>query len=161
MDVGFECNAKPNDEWFTPPEIIKALGDFDLDPCNSIDRPWNTAKVHFTKDDDGLTMPWEGRVWLNPPYCGNTKVWMEKMADHDNGIALIYSRMDNLIFHNLVFPKASGIYFLQRKISFYHKDGTKSNRAGCGSCLISFGIEDRIALSNFKLLNGTFFPLNL
>ena len=26
------------------------------------------AKVFYTKDDDGLSKEWWGRVWLNPPY---------------------------------------------------------------------------------------------
>ena len=42
------------DEWLTPPSILKALGHFDLDPCASKNRPWNTAGVHYTIDDDGL-----------------------------------------------------------------------------------------------------------
>ena len=56
------------EEWLTPPEIIKALGDFDLDPCAPTPetRPWETAKEHFCIHDNGLTKPWTGkRVWLN------------------------------------------------------------------------------------------------
>jgi hypothetical protein len=43
-----------NDEWLKPPEILKALGDFDLDPCAPINRPWPMAKNHFTVEHDGL-----------------------------------------------------------------------------------------------------------
>lgn len=41
------------DEWLTPPHIIRALGEFDLDPCapHISRRPWNTAKRHYTGDD--------------------------------------------------------------------------------------------------------------
>lgn len=55
------------DEWLTPPEIIRALGEFDLDPCAPIVRPWDMAKAHYTELDNGLIRPWHGRVWLNPP----------------------------------------------------------------------------------------------
>ena len=69
MNVTFEGNtATGKDEWLTPPEIIKALGDFDLDPCSPINRPWNTAKNHFNINDNGLMQNWFGRVWCNPPY---------------------------------------------------------------------------------------------
>lgn len=37
-----------NDEWLTPPKIIDKLGEFDLDPCSPIFRPWDTANKHYT-----------------------------------------------------------------------------------------------------------------
>lgn len=159
MNTSFERVKDTKDNWFTPLEIIHALGEFDLDPCTSPDRPWDTAKRHYTKEDDGYLQEWAGRVWLNPPYCGETKKWINKLADHGRGIALIYSRMNNLLFHEIVFPRATGIFFLQQKIAFHKEDGTKGDRAGCGSCLISFGYEDRLILSEFELLNGTFIDL--
>ena len=43
MNVTFEGNTSTGkDEWLTPPEIIKSLGEFDLDPCSPINRPWAT-----------------------------------------------------------------------------------------------------------------------
>ncbi|MDR0672754.1 MAG: phage N-6-adenine-methyltransferase [Zoogloeaceae bacterium] len=53
-------------DWLTPPEILDALGEFDLDPCASEFQPWRTAKKQFTIRDNGLTREWEGRVWCNP-----------------------------------------------------------------------------------------------
>ncbi len=42
-------------EWLTPPEIIAALGPFDLDPCAPASQPWPTATKVYTEADDGLT----------------------------------------------------------------------------------------------------------
>ena len=70
---GHQSAAMMKDEWLTPPEIIDALGgpaSFDLDPCAPVTRPWPTAKEHFTIIDNGLTKPWRGRIWFNPPYGG-------------------------------------------------------------------------------------------
>lgn len=33
------------DEWLTPPQLLKCLGPFDLDPCSPVDRPWPTAAM--------------------------------------------------------------------------------------------------------------------
>ena len=62
MSKDFNTNINNNDEWLTPPEIIKSLGEFDLDPCSPINRPWDTAKKHYSKLDNGFTKKWYGRV---------------------------------------------------------------------------------------------------
>ena len=59
---GHQSARMQNDEWLTPPEIVRACGQFDLDPCAPIVRPWDTAARHFTVEDDGLAQSWDGRV---------------------------------------------------------------------------------------------------
>ena len=76
--------------WLTPPHILRALGEFDLDPCASLDRPWDTAKNHYTVEDDGLAQPWFGRVWCNPPYGPGMDKWLNKLANHSGGGLLWY-----------------------------------------------------------------------
>ena len=68
MNTTFEKSANSTDEWYTPKEIIDALGEFDLDPCAPVAPPYKTANVMYNKNDDGLKQEWKGRVWLNPPY---------------------------------------------------------------------------------------------
>ena len=90
-----------NDEWLTPPHILQALGEFDLDPCAPIVRPWETAKNHFTINDDGLKQKWFGRVWCNPPYGLEAAIWLNKLAEHGNGIALIFARTETKMFFDI------------------------------------------------------------
>lgn len=55
MNITFEGNsAKGKNEWLTPPEPLKKLGKFDLDPCSPINRPWATATHHYTTRADAL-----------------------------------------------------------------------------------------------------------
>src|SRR5262245_6844094 len=61
-------------EWYTPPAYLEAarlvLGGIDLDPASSdVAQRRVRAGRYFTKKDDGLSRPWRGRVWLNPPYA--------------------------------------------------------------------------------------------
>ena len=79
-------------DWYTPPEIVEAVRDLfdgriDLDPCsNSHEAPNVPALVHFTREDDGLSRPWFGRVYLNPPYGKGIGPWIEKVREeHEAG----------------------------------------------------------------------------
>ena len=134
-----ERNSDGKDEWLTPPEIIRCLGEFDLDPCSPVDRPWPTAAKHYTQLDDGLCQDWEGRVWCNPPYGNKTRVWMDRIAEHGDGIALIFARTETATFFDSVWPKASAVFFFKGRISFHHVTGAKAQSAGAPSCLVAYG----------------------
>lgn len=143
MNTAFERTETGKDEWLTPPEIIKALGDFDLDPCAPIVRPWSTATRHYTIEDNGLIQPWEGRIWCNPPYGNETGKWLARMAEHGNGIALIFARTETGNFFRYIWPTAQGVMFLKGRLVFYHVDGTRpQNSAGAPSCLVAYGTEN-------------------
>ena len=71
-----------SDEWFTPCSIFAALGlTFDLDPCSPWPGHWVPARRIYTKEDDGLAQPWQGLVFVNPPFGGrNGHVpWLRKV----------------------------------------------------------------------------------
>lgn len=138
----FSNRTDGRDEWLTPPEIIKALGPFDLDPCAPIERPWPMAEKHFTILDNGLTKEWTGCVWLNPPYGDETGKWLNCLAAHGNGIALIFARTETTNFFKHVWPKASAIVFIEGRINFYRVTGRRAKKnSGAPNCLIAYGIE--------------------
>lgn len=149
------------EEWITPPYIIGALTPFDLDPCAAIGQPWPTAKKHYTINDDGLLMPWgEGqRIWLNPPYGKSTPRWIERLAIHGRGTALIFARTETKTFFPYVWDCASAILFLKGRISFYNVDGTLGDYSGVApSCLIAYGAADAEVLAQTTLV-GKFIRL--
>lgn len=128
------------DEWLTPPEIIKTLGPFDLDPCSPVNRPWDTASVHYTVEDDGLSKAWVGRVWLNPPYGPETGKWLQRLAEHGCGVALIFARTETEMFHSWVWEKANAMLFLRGRLHFHTVSGKRASfNAGGPSVLIAYG----------------------
>ena len=126
------------DEWLTPPRIICALGPFDLDPCAPVNRPWPTATTHLTEADNGLTAPWAGYVWLNPPYS-RLRAWLARAAAHRNAMALAFARTDTRAFHASVFPFAASLFFFAGRLRFHHVDGHESDCATAPSVLIAYG----------------------
>lgn len=127
------------DEWLTPPEILRELGPFDLDPCSPIERPWPTAQRHLTVLDDGLSQPWVGRVWLNPPYGAQIGLWMRKMAHHRHGIALTFARTETAWFHESVWSAAHLLVFLTGRLTFHRPDGSTSKyNAGAPTVLVAY-----------------------
>jgi hypothetical protein len=142
MANNFNTNTKNNDEWLTPPSIVKSLGDFDLDPCSPVNPPWLLTPNQYTVYDNGLLQKWDGRVWLNPPYGRETFKWLFKLALHRWGVALIFARTETKGFHATVWNMAHSVFFFEGRLSFYYVDGTQGNAANAPSCLVSYSQTD-------------------
>lgn len=153
MSLSSHQSAKmKNDEWLTPPELQSPLGAFDLDPCSPIVRPWPTAARHFHKLDDGLAQPWEGRVWLNPPFGREAIKWMRRLASHGNGIALLPARTETALFYETVWGVADAVLFVKGRPHFYFVDGSRAPfNSGAPICLIAYGADNAIRLFESKL----------
>lgn len=134
--------------WLTPPEIIQALGPFDLDPCAAPSpRPWPTAARHIELPEDGLAAEWSGRVWCNPPFGKHTAEWLDRMATHGNGIALTFARTETRMFERHVWGAADAVLFLHGRPHFYLPDGTRAKGNNGGPiCLIAYGVNNVCAL---------------
>jgi len=149
------------DEWLTPPEIIEALGEFDLDPCSPINRPWDTAKKHYTIRDNGLMLPWDGRVWCNPPYGNKTGIWLNRLALHGNGIALIFARTETANFFESIWNLADAVLFILGRLTFYDVNGDPGKcSAGAPSVLVAYGENNKNALKHSGI-KGKFIDLTL
>lgn len=148
----YNVNTQGEQTWFTPPEIFKPLGKFDLDPCTHELRPWDIAEKSYTKEDDGLLMPWFGRVWMNPPYGRGMEHWIEKLALHGDGTAFVFNRSDINAFHYYVFPFADSILFLKGRVNFYDINGVRGDNAPAPNILIAYGENnsDALAASGLK-----------
>lgn len=143
----FSGRTEGNETWLTPPALIKALGPFDLDPATPPDMPWTTATRMLTKADDGLATPWPSKdfTFCNPPYGRDVGRWLEKSADHGNGIALIFARTETLAFQTYAFghPNVTGVFFIAGRLKFCRVDGTEAGSAGAPSVLVAYGREAR------------------
>lgn len=126
----------------TPPWIIERLGPFDLDPCAASRQPWATARRHLTIEDDGLSQPWDGVVWLNPPFDRRqVGLSVTRLADHGRGLLLVHARTETDWFRP-VWERADGMLFLSDRLHFHRIDGSRqAANSGAPVVIAAFGHE--------------------
>lgn len=150
---GHHATVAGTHTWLTPPEILEALGAFDLDPCAAPDpRPWPTARQHIVLPADGLVAPWSGRVWLNPPYGPNVGRWIRKLVLHRHGTALVFARIETSWFTPHIWDAADAVLFIRGRLHFHRPDGARAvENAGGPSVLVAYGQEDASALERSRI----------
>ena len=140
-----------HDSWQTPPELLEKLypivnGSFDLDPCsNAVGNLANVkAKTYFIKEMDGLTLPWNGTVFCNPPYeRGITELWIKKChSEHKAGrasliIALLAARPETKAWNTWI-KNSADIFFLRKRLRYY-ENGVKGNACPFPSAIVVWG----------------------
>lgn len=142
-----------SDEWSTPQDIVSELavefGPFDLDPCARAETA--KAPTFYTKADNGLSQPWRGRVWLNPPYS-NPAPWLRKaIAETTAGrasvvVALLPAATDTAWFHDLVQYRAE-VRFRRGRIKFIGWLGTPIGSPKAGTVYAIYrGLTSDLAL---------------
>jgi hypothetical protein len=177
--IGGHHSAKgATDEWLTPPDLLSTIGgadSFDLDPCAPIVRPWPTAREHYTVNDNGLMLPFHGRVFCNPPYTEPYLSWfLERMQMHNNGLGLVFARTETEWFFRYVWRGATALTFIEGRIHFHYGvdtydkktgellgrvgDRAKHN-AGGPSVLVAYGAEEAERLGDLPRELGQFQPL--
>lgn len=151
-----------SDDWHTPREIFDALKEpsgaplrFALDPCAPLDRTYYFVPTDrfYTKEDDGLTQLWFGRVFMNPPFgCRRGHVpWLKKFFAHADGIAICRAYTSSDWWHAVIVPNAQTLLFPKGKTKFIRPNGDVGTAPGHGVALIGMGQICNHALRACKL----------
>jgi hypothetical protein len=148
-----ELSLGLTDEWYTPPWIFEALRiDFDTDAASpgAAVVPWIPAREHITFE--ALSRPWNGSVWLNPPYGARNGIrpWLGHLQRHGDGIALVPNRTGADWWQDFA-QAADGLLFVRGKIRFLRPDGTEGESPGYGNVLMAFGRRMAGALRSSRL----------
>ena len=143
-------------DWISPEKLVRLLGQFDLDPCESDSQPWPCATHGYRlgRGEDGLVLPWDGRVYLNPPYGPHVGKWAAKLKEHGNGILLIFARTETKQW--IPVWGGDGFLFPTGRACFYLPDGTRAKSGTAPSVLIAYGQNNVDCLKNCGLA-GAFF----
>ncbi len=128
-------HMKVTNRWGTPDEIVecarRVMGAIDLDPCSE-DRFNRTVRATryyslLERGEDGLKLPWFGRVVVNPPGGLVPEFW-DKLFDEDVAQAVwIGFSVEQLciLADARVHPLDFSCCILRRRIPFVRHDWTE------------------------------------
>jgi len=129
--------ADTSDDYYTPRWIFDAAGlVFDMDVAAPVDPSRRTcpARRYLTPIEDGLVQPWDGLVWLNPPYS-RPRAWVERFAVHGCGLAFLPTARDTA-WLGILLQAADALALINAR--FARPDGTMASAryvhilAACG-----------------------------
>lgn len=137
-------------DWRTPRKFLDAarrvLGAIDLDPASSAEANETVqASIFYTEDDDGLKQPWKGRVWLNPPYGGQARGFIERLireyevGNVSAGLALINSHPTETKWFQELFRYS--VCFIRGRIDFGGPSREVSTSSTHGSAIAYLGAD--------------------
>src|SRR3990167_6719237 len=93
-------NNSGNNEWYTPPEIIKAaretMGTIDLDPASSaIANNRIEARAFYTAEDSGLIKTWHGNISQACVLVNNATetAWGQQLLKHCDAVLFLAGRV--------------------------------------------------------------------
>lgn len=100
---------------------ISSIFNFSLDVCAL---PENAkCENYYTPKDDGLSKPWRGGVWCNPPYGREISSWVKKAYEESQKeynsfvLMLLPARTDTKWWWEWVQGKAT-LFFIKGRVKF-------------------------------------------
>ena len=100
---------------------ISSIFNFSLDVCAL---PENAkCESYYTPEDDGLSKPWRGGVWCNPPYGKEISSWVRKAYEESQKeynsfvLMLLPARTDTKWWWEYVQGKST-LFFIKGRVKF-------------------------------------------
>lgn len=137
--------------WGTPAHIIEVFyevaGRIDIDPAsNAKAQEIVGASIWYGPGspygEDGLTQPWEGKVWLNPPYGKGLiqpfadKLYHENRAFRTKGFAVLVNLDPSTRWFKCLLDEAYYLVLLDERVAFIDPTTGKPVRGNARSQVI-------------------------
>ena len=151
-------------EWYTPLEYIEAarevLGSIDLDPASSdIANQTVKATQYYTAEMDGLSLPWFGNVWINPPYSSDLigrfiDKMLEECGNIEQAIVLVNNATETQWFTKAI-EITSAVCFPQGRVKFLDTNGNAIGAPLQGQALLYIGQNEHCFCTVFSRFGWT------
>src|SRR5574341_2359160 len=130
----------------TPEWILElarqVLRRIDLDPCG---HPEDIVKARkrILLPEDGLSFPWRGGVWVNPPFGRGVEKWWHKAwvsSKPGARVLMIVPVWTDSVAWQFYGTRSDAICFLRGRVSFLYPKGTEKlgNNAANSHAIVAF-----------------------
>lgn len=129
-DAGHISFRRADRDFYSPDAVVDAArvlfgGTIDCDPASSAAANERIrASVFYSIREDGLSQPWRGKVWLNPPY-NSWGPWVTKLLSErhcgnlEAAIALCETRVTTAKYFAPLVSASAGILKMEGRLQFW------------------------------------------
>jgi len=146
-------------EWYTPEQYLEAvrgvLGGIDLDPASCAEANKTVmAETYYDANQDGLSQPWRGRIFLNPPYGSAGPPFIERLISElksgnvTEAVVLVNSHATETSWFQPLFGGV--LCFTDHRIDFVSPTGEAQCGSTHGSCFVYFGDNEKDFIRIFR-----------
>lgn len=143
-------HSKATPRWGTPEELVGlarlVMGGLDLDPCS--EEKFNKviqAPTYYSlleRDEDGLALPWFGRVFCNPPGGLVKRFWQKALAENIEQMFWVGFSVEQLciLADEPAHPLDFSCCILRRRVGFTRHDDFEGSPAH-GNYVCGVGVD--------------------
>ncbi len=150
--MGLVQHSKATNRWGSPSDIVergrRVMGGIDLDPASEarFDEIVRAGR-HYSlleRGEDGLVLPWFGRVWCNPPGGLIRKFWERLLHEErvDQAIWVGFS-MDQLgyLASASAHPSDFSHCFVTQRIPFRHHEDPSKEQPSHANYIVGLNVD--------------------
>lgn len=131
---------------FTPRWLVDRIrkdvfgGVIHLDPATTPDNPVGAERfVHLP--DDGILVPWEGNVFVNPPWGRTMPIWVSKALTAPGRVTMLTRTSTDSRWFQHALEQCSDVLFFGRRLDYEFPGKAERPRGAKGAlfCSVLFG----------------------
>ena len=162
-------HSKATPRWGTPEDIVerarRVMDGITLDPCSeSVFQETVQAARHYSlteRGEDGLTLPWAGNVFLNPPGGAVPEFWRRALEQPVQQLIWCGFSVEQLclLADEIAHPLDFSFCMLRKRLGFTRHDGYEGSPSHgnyvCGLGVVHAAFQREFA-SLGKVIRGPF-----
>ena len=145
MSSDQQQSKSKKDDWQTPDRVLDPIQRTDpitTDPCAGPDT--EIGEINLTEEDDGLSTPWEGVVFMNPEFSRKS-VWIKRAIEqytNNRTVKRVYILTPDSTdvkswYHDLLVPMCTWEIAFRGRVKYINPKSGEQEKSPPGGSLIN------------------------